>query len=150
MYPTPPPFLPGGDDLHPDLLSVPRRVGRLDPTFEGSHHSYPRPGEQHMATSWQHLGNILATSWQQSCEDLFPQGSANALSSVTLGFGLYHLASFTSTSNLLILLTIAMGTAVIGGLATGGLSLLIQVLVKLQDFVTPFSERLSLSSLLTF
>ena len=93
-----------------------------------------------VSITWQHLGNILATSWQQSCEDLFPQGSANALSSVTLGFGLYHLAFFSSTSNLLILLTVAMGTAVIGGLATEGLSLLIQVLVK---FVTPFSERLS-------
>merc|ERR1719239_689641 len=53
------------------------------------------------------------------------QGAATALSSVSLGLGLHHLASFSST-HLLLLLAFVLGTAAIGGLAAGGLTLLIQ------------------------
>ena len=54
------------------------------------------------------------------------QGAATALSSVSLGLGLHHLASFSST-HLLLLLAFVLGTAAFGGLAAGGLTLLIQV-----------------------
>jgi len=53
------------------------------------------------------------------------QGAATALSSVSLGLGLHNLASFSST-HLLLLLAFVLGTAAIGGLAAGGLTLLIQ------------------------
>ena len=54
------------------------------------------------------------------------QGVATALSSVSLGLGLHNLDSFSST-HLLLLLAFVLGTAAIGGLAAGGLTLLIQV-----------------------
>ena len=55
-----------------------------------------------------------------------PQGVTTALSSVSLGLGLHHLSSFSST-HLLLLLTVVLGTAALGGLAAGGITLLIQV-----------------------
>ena len=54
------------------------------------------------------------------------QGAATALSSVSLGLGLHNLESFSST-HLLLLLAFVLGTAAVGGLAAGGLTLLIQV-----------------------
>ena len=48
------------------------------------------------------------------------------MSSVSLGLGLHNLASISS-NHILLLLAFVLGTAAIGGLAAGGLTLLIQV-----------------------
>ena len=56
------------------------------------------------------------------------QGVATASSSLVLGLALYHQPSLSSSpSSLLCVLVLVLATAVLGGLATGGINLLIQV-----------------------
>ena len=68
----------------------------------------------------------VETSLESRLVNLLLQGAATAVSSVSLGLGLHNLDSFSST-HLLLLLAFVLGTAAIGGLAAGGLTLLIQV-----------------------
>ena len=62
----------------------------------------------------------------ESLVNLLHQGAATAVSSVSLGLDLHNLASISS-NHVLLLLAFVLGTAAIGGLAAGGLTLLIQV-----------------------
>ena len=62
----------------------------------------------------------------ESLVNLLHQGAATAVSSVSLGLGLHNLASISS-NHIPLLLAFVLGTAAIGGLAAGGLTLLIQV-----------------------
>ena len=79
------------------------------------------------------------------------QGVTTALSSVSLGLGLHHLSSFSST-HLLLLLTVVLGTAALGGLAAGGITLLIQVtnivnlLIQVPNTISPVQLFLQLAS----
>ena len=68
----------------------------------------------------------VATYLESQLTNHLLQGAATALSSVSLGLGLHNLESFSS-SHLLLLLAFVLGTAAVGGLAAGGLTLLIQV-----------------------
>ena len=104
----------GGYDLDPAYLPLPWCLGRLDPSSEGGHHS-------HCCT-----GGLI---FLERHHTPLPQGAATAMSSVSLGLGLHNLESFSS-NHLLVLLAFVLGTAAIGGLAAGGLTLLIQVLVQ--------------------
>ena len=69
---------------------------------------------------------LTSTTHLESLVNLLHQGAATAVSSVSLGLGLHNLASISS-NHILLLLAFVLGTAAIGGLAAGGLTLLIQV-----------------------
>ena len=83
----------------------------------------------------------VETFLESHLNDLLLQGAATAVSSVSLGLGLHNLDSFSST-HLLLLLAFVLGTAAIGGLAAGGLTLLIQVQ---PDFISSHPASLLLS-----